>query len=252
MELRRDICLTALISAGVGDDSNVYQAGPEEFPDDFRCAHGALTVGSRVPLTLRLSVAPQGGQVGADSSRNDRSMLHGPCPHALVVCTLIAVLPATGGAQSTAAVPIIPELVIGITVDPIAGEGTTAGATTIRSGVKCLVPQDERDGAEVRLHSCDAPRARYTILDGSARTDGGRCLDWTNEGGPVHLAGCSREKQSQQWHFRPNGLIQNALRRDLCMDVEAGRTPEGTRVLAWRCEDLRTPAQNQKFRWDRQ
>ncbi len=120
--------------------------------------------------------------------------------------------------------------------------------TMIRAGSKCFVPDADRAGAGVRLGPCARERARYRLVESTIRTPGGKCLDWINEGGPIHLAECRPGRRSQLWSFRDNGQIRSAHDEGICMDVEAGNHEDGTRVLAWRCQDLKAPAANQRFR----
>jgi hypothetical protein len=120
--------------------------------------------------------------------------------------------------------------------------------TMIRVGSKCLVSDADRAGAGVRLGPCAGERARYRLVEGTIRTVGGECLDWINEGGPVHMAECRPGRRSQLWSFHENGQIRSTHREEICMDVEGGGTRDGTRVLAWRCQGDPAPAENQRFR----
>ncbi|HET7322414.1 MAG TPA: ricin-type beta-trefoil lectin domain protein, partial [Longimicrobiaceae bacterium] len=89
-------------------------------------------------------------------------------------------------------------------------------ASTI--GSLCLVPQGDYTNAEVRLEPCDQGGAMYRIENGYVVTASGRCLDWGDEGGPIHLYPCKKgrpARSSQQWLFATNKLVQNLLHDDV-------------------------------------
>ncbi|MBW3628070.1 MAG: RICIN domain-containing protein [Gemmatimonadetes bacterium] len=136
---------------------------------------------------------------------------------------------------------------LGIGLAGAPGDAQETPILIVTTAGRCLVAMAERETAEVRTGDCGSAAPLRTVA-GTVRTEGGRCLDWTNQGGPVHLAECRIGRATQQWRFEPNGLIRNGARGDLCMDVEGGGTDDGTRVLAWPCQDLSRPHPNQRFR----
>lgn len=131
------------------------------------------------------------------------------------------------------------------TARPAAAQQSVAIST---SAGKCLRPVGDEVGAEIRTGDCRGAEL-FRQVQGSLRTAGGFCLDWINEGGPVHLAACRAERKNQKWEPLESRAIRNGLRPDLCMDVEGGDPAAGARVLAWRCQDAESPPPNQRFRF---
>ncbi|HEX2210278.1 MAG TPA: RICIN domain-containing protein, partial [Longimicrobium sp.] len=128
--------------------------------------------------------------------------------------------------------------------------GAGAYSLAITAGSLCLTPDGDRDGAPVRLRPCAEGGAMFRIENGYVATAGGRCLDWGDPGGPIHLMPCKPgrpERSSQQWYFHGNKLVQNALRDDICMDVQGERIQAGTPVIAYACRDYRQPPSHQRF-----
>lgn len=114
----------------------------------------------------------------------------------------------------------------------------------------CLVPDADRDGAEVHLQPCATGGAVFRLENGYVATAGGRCLDWGTEGGAVHLMPCKAgrpDRTSQQWYFHGNKLAQNALNPAVCMDVERERMGVGGRIIAYRCANYEAPVAHQRF-----
>lgn len=136
---------------------------------------------------------------------------------------------------------------LGIGLAGTPGDAQESPIWIVTTAGRCLVPAADRETAEVRTGDCGGA-APLRLVAGTVRTAGGHCLDWTNQGGPIHLAECRPARASQQWRFEANGLIRNGARGNLCMDVEGGRAEDGTRVLAWSCQDLARPHPNQRFR----
>lgn len=148
------------------------------------------------------------------------------------------------------AIPALPALLalcLALGAQPDSAPAQQRTHAVIGAGSKCLVPDADRAGAEVRLGACSAEGAAYHLVGGSIRTTDGHCVAWINEGGPVHLAECRRGRKGQLWRLDGSGRLRSAHREDICMDVEGGDTADGTRVLAWRCQGGDAPAPNQKF-----
>lgn len=135
---------------------------------------------------------------------------------------------------------------------PRSGAGAASaqqqGAVSIVTDAgKCLRPVADEAGAEIRTGDCrNAPALR--LVQGAVRTPAGLCLDWINEGGPVHLAACRPGRKSQRWQTPGSRALRNVQREDLCMDVEGGEPGAGARVLVWRCQGAGASPPNQRFR----
>ncbi len=113
---------------------------------------------------------------------------------------------------------------------------------------RCLVPTSDTYKAAIVVRTCTSDAVMYEVRNGYVRTPAGNCMDWSNEGGPIHLFPCKAgepNRSSQQWYFHANKLAQNALRSTVCMDIKGG--VGGGEILAWSCHNYSSPANNQKF-----
>ncbi|MBW3628069.1 MAG: RICIN domain-containing protein [Gemmatimonadetes bacterium] len=118
--------------------------------------------------------------------------------------------------------------------------------------VLCLVPTGTENGSPVVLRGCHNGGAQYRLFNGYISTANNTCLDYGDEGGPIHLMDCKPGMPggtSQQWYLHGAGgqmKLQNALNTNICMDVSGEGNTEGTPIIAYGCK-FGQNAPNQMF-----
>ena len=118
--------------------------------------------------------------------------------------------------------------------------------------VLCLVPTGTENGSPVVLRGCHDGGAQYRLFNGYISTANNKCLDYGDEGGPIHLMDCKPGMPggtSQQWYLHGAGgqmKLQNALNDKICMDVSGEGKTEGTPIIAYACK-FGQNAPNQMF-----
>jgi hypothetical protein len=89
-------------------------------------------------------------------------------------------------------------------------------------------------GAIYRCNGSDAQDIGLPQRGSGSLNVSGSCVVAGGQGQPLYLARC-RNRDEQRWYYDSSGALVN--KNGLCADVEGGRRREGTRVIAYACNN---------------